>query len=39
MKKKFIFISRYNDSCIDNEEAAIRLLYGSLAYTQMNKSL
>ena len=32
VKKKFIFIYRYNDSCIDNEEAAICLLYGSLAY-------
>lgn len=23
MKNKFVFIHRYNDSCIDNEEAAI----------------
>ena len=23
VKRKFIFIYRYNDSCIDNEEAAI----------------
>ena len=36
VKKEFIFIYRYNDSCIDNEEAAIWLLYGSLAYTLMN---
>ena len=30
VKKKFIFIYRYNDSCTDNKEAAIGLLYGSL---------
>ena len=27
--KKFIFIYRYNDSCIDNKEAAMQFLYGS----------
>ena len=30
VKKKFIFFNGYNDSCMDNEEAAIGLLYGSL---------
>ena len=30
MKKKFMFIYRYNDSCIDNEETAICLISGSL---------
>lgn len=30
VKKKFVFIYRYNDSGTDNEEAAIRLFYGSL---------
>ena len=30
MKKQFIFIYRYNDSCIENKAAAIGLLYGSL---------
>ena len=39
MKKKYIFIYRYNDSCTDNEEAAVWLLHGSLACTQMNELL
>ena len=30
VKKKFIFIYRYNNSWIDNKEAVIWLLYGSL---------
>lgn len=30
VKVKFIFIYRYKDSCTDNEEAAIWLLYGCL---------
>lgn len=30
MKNKSIFIYRYNDSGIDNEEAAIYLFYGNL---------
>ena len=48
VKKKFIFIYRYDNSCTDNEEAAIWLLYGDLvksiqllhdrlAYTIMNE--
>lgn len=28
--EKFVFIYRYNDPCIDNEETAIWLLRGSL---------
>ena len=36
-KKKFIFIYKYNESYIDNEEAvAIWLFLGSLAYIIMN---
>ena len=30
VKQKFIFIYRYNDSCIDNKDAAIWLPYYSL---------
>lgn len=30
VKKKFMFIYKYSNSCIDNVEAAIWLLYGSL---------
>lgn len=30
MKKKFMFIYRYNDLCLDTEEPALGLLYGSL---------
>ena len=30
VEKKFIFIYVHNDSCIDNEEAAVWLLYSSL---------
>ena len=29
VKKKFMFIYKYSNSCIDNVEAAIWLLYGS----------
>ena len=38
MKKKFIFIYSY-DSCPDNEETAIWLLYGSSAYMLMSELL
>lgn len=37
MKMKFTFIYRYNNSCIDTEEAAGWLLYSSLAYVLMNE--
>ena len=36
VKKKFIFIYTY-DSCPDNEETAIWLLYGSSAYMLMSE--
>lgn len=40
VKKKFIFILKYNESCIDNEEVvAIWLLHGSLVHTLMYESL
>ena len=40
VKKKFIFIYKYNESYIDNEkEAAIWLFLGTLAYILMNESL
>ena len=39
VKKKFVFIYRYNDSCINNKAAAVWLLYGSLAYMLMNELL
>ena len=37
--EKEIRIYRYNSSCIDNEEAAIWLLHGSLADALMNGKL
>ena len=39
VKRKLVFIYRYNDSCIDNEEAAVWLFHGTLAYILMNESL